>query len=150
MSSKILSWLPATYGLTRIKCNWHKASPSYCPRQMKSYTCTYSTLLITRHLTWMQINFYPYSERSYDGNWIHSTSSDAKVVLLHDGTYAAADAGFRRGGGGHACGRDPKYSQLGGMGERCELPHRGLGQSPRSQRFLHFKTFQNYVKIMII
>ena len=63
----------------------------------------------------------------------------------------AADAGFRRGGGGgHACGRDPKYSQLGGMGERCELPHRGLGQSPRSQRFLHFKTFQNYVKIMII
>ena len=67
----------------------------------------------------------------------------------------AADAGFRRGGGGgggggHACGRDPKHSQLGGMGERCKLPHRGLGQSPRSQRFLRFKTFQNYVKIMII
>ena len=54
------------------------------------------------------------------------------------------------GGGGHACGRDPKHSQLGGMGERCELRHRGLGQSPRSQRFLRFKTFRNYVKIMII
>ena len=53
------------------------------------------------------------------------------------------------GGGGHACGRDPKHSQLGGMGERCKLPHRGLGKSPRSQRFLRFKTFQNYVKIII-
>ena len=30
-------------------------------------------------------------------------------------------------------------AQLGGMGERCELPHRGLGRSPRSQRFLRLK-----------
>ena len=29
---------------------------------------------------------------------------------------------------------------LGGMRERCKRPHRGLGQSPRSQRFLHSKT----------
>ena len=60
------------------------------------------------------------------------------------------------GGGGHACGRGggarlwagPQTltaRAIGGMGERCELPHRGLGQSPRSQRFLRFKTFQNYV-----
>ena len=71
--------------------------------------------------------------------------------MKDDAPLAAADAGFRRGGGGgHTCGRDPKHSQLGGMGERCKLPHRGLGQNPRSQRFLRFKTFQNYVKIMII
>ena len=79
---------------------------------------------------------------------------------IHTRTHTHAHTQYRKfqrrtqdlggGGGGHACGRDPKYSQLGGMGERCELPHRGLGQSPRSQRFLHFKTFQNYVKIMII
>ena len=72
-----------------------------------------------------------------------------KYTRVHLHTHIpAADAGFRRGGGGggggHACGRDPKHSQLGGMGERCKLPHRGLGQSPRSQRFLRFKTFQNY------
>ena len=26
-------------------------------------------------------------------------------------------------------------AQQGGVGERCKLPHRGLGRSPRSQRF---------------
>ena len=32
------------------------------------------------------------------------------------------------------CGRGlrPLEVQLGGMGERCKLPHRGLGRSPRS------------------
>ena len=78
----------------------------------------------------------------------------SSVCSVYSAFQPAADAGFRRGGGGggggHACGRDPKPSQLEGMGERCKLPHRGLGQSPRSQRFLRFKTFQNYVKIMII
>ena len=37
-------------------------------------------------------------------------------------------------------------AQLGGMGERCELPHRGLGRSPRSQRFLRLKNSKNYTK----
>ena len=37
-------------------------------------------------------------------------------------------------------------AQLGGMGERCELPHRGLGRSPRSQRFLRLKHSKNYTK----
>ena len=31
-------------------------------------------------------------------------------------------------------------AQLGGMGEHCKLPHWGLGRSPRSQHFLHYKT----------
>ena len=31
-------------------------------------------------------------------------------------------------------------AQVGGIGERCKLPYRGLGWSPRSQRFLHSKT----------
>ena len=30
----------------------------------------------------------------------------------------------------------------GGMGERCELPYRGLGWSPGCQRFLRWKTLQ--------
>ena len=36
-------------------------------------------------------------------------------------------------------------AQLGGVGERCKLPHRGLGRSPRSQRFLLRKPPQKYV-----
>ena len=28
------------------------------------------------------------------------------------------------------------HLQLRGMGERCKLPHRGLGRSPRSQCFI--------------
>ena len=38
--------------------------------------------------------------------------------------------------GGTARGRGTPPAQLGGMGERCKLPHRGLGLRPRSQRFL--------------
>ena len=40
-------------------------------------------------------------------------------------------------------------AQLGGMGERCKLPHRGLGLRPRSQRFLRCKNLQNYTKSAI-
>ena len=45
-------------------------------------------------------------------------------------------------------------TQLGGVGERCKLPHRGLWRSPRSQRFLRRnppkflllpKHYQNYI-----
>ena len=58
------------------------------------------------------------------------------------------------GGGGGAKGDAPGRvreggtppAQLEGMGERCELPHRGLGRSPRSQRFLRLKNFKNYTK----
>ena len=35
-------------------------------------------------------------------------------------------------GGGCVRGRRPLPLQLGGMGERCKLPHWGLGRSPRS------------------
>ena len=81
------------------------------------------------------------------------------VLLSSDqclGEYAAADPGFGMGGGGGGtgvCGKGwgevvggdapgrmreggTPPAQLGGMGERCMLPHRGLGRSPRSQRFL--------------
>ena len=37
-------------------------------------------------------------------------------------------------------------AQLGGVGERCKLPHRGLGLRPRSQRFLRRKPPKKYVK----
>ena len=38
------------------------------------------------------------------------------------------------------------YGVWHNMGERCELPHRGQGRSPRRQRFLHWKTLQNNAK----
>ena len=58
------------------------------------------------------------------------------------------------GGGGGAKGDAPGRvreggtppAQLGGMGERCELPHRGLGLRPRSQRFLSLKNSKNDTK----
>ena len=72
-----------------------------------------------------------------------------------------ADPGFGRGGeGGHngRCGyrlgrvvggAAPRRvreggtppAQLGDMGERCKLPHRGLGRSPRSFAFRHKKSY---------
>ena len=58
------------------------------------------------------------------------------------------------GGGGGAKGDAPGRvreggtppAQLGGMGERCELPHRCLGRSPRSQRILRLKKLQKLHK----
>ena len=47
----------------------------------------------------------------------------------------------RRGRPGEGAGGEggTPPAQLGGLGERCKLPHRGLGRSPRSQRFLRRK-----------
>ena len=77
---------------------------------------------------------------------------------------SVADPGIGRGGGhrrgcgkgwgevvgGPAPGRvregGTPPAQLGGVGERCKLPHRGLGLRPRSQRFLHRKPPKKYVK----
>ena len=54
-------------------------------------------------------------------------------------TMGARDAGGRRRPGSVREGGIPP-AQLGGMGERCKLPYRGLRRSPRSQRFLRSKT----------
>ena len=62
----------------------------------------------------------------------------------------AADPGFGGGGGGTdggcgwgGCGRGvPLPPQLGGMGERCKLPHRGLGRSPRSFAILLYSNHE--------
>ena len=52
------------------------------------------------------------------------------------------------GGDGHHGGRAvPSPSQLG---ECCKLPHWGLGMCPRSQRYLHLTTLQNYTRINAI
>ena len=40
-------------------------------------------------------------------------------------------------------GRGPPTHQQGGMGERCKLPHRGLGRSPRSFHIFRFKAAKN-------
>ena len=86
-------------------------------------------------------------------------------IYEHD---PVADPGIGRGGGGggwghrRGCGKGwcevvggaapgrvreggTPPAQLGGVGERCKLPHRGLGRSPRSQRFLRRKPPQKYV-----
>ena len=56
----------------------------------------------------------------------------------------ADDSGDNSRGG--AKGDAPGRVQLGGMGERCELPPSGSGGNPRSQRFLHLKNSKNYTK----
>ena len=40
-------------------------------------------------------------------------------------------------------GRGPPTHQQGGMGERCKLPHRGLGLRPRSFHIFCFKAAKN-------
>ena len=80
------------------------------------------------------------------------------------GDLSVADPGIGRGGGHRrGCGKGwgevvggaspgrvreggTPPAQLGGVGERCKLPHRGLGRSPRSQRFLRRKPPKKYVK----
>ena len=78
-----------------------------------------------------------------------------------------ADPGIGRGGGGgghrRGCGKGwgevvggaspgrvreggTPPAQLGNVGERCKLPHQGLGLRPRSQRFLRRKPPKKYVK----
>ena len=51
----------------------------------------------------------------------------------------------------------PSPKQLGGLGERCKLPERGLGRSPSRQRFLvHFRpewchlVFRKFICIDVI
>ena len=71
-------------------------------------------------------------------------------------TVASEGDNRREGGGGPGAKGDAPGrvreggtppAQLGGMGERCELPHRGLGwRSPRSQRILRLKNSKNYTK----
>ena len=64
---------------------------------------------------------------------------------------SAADPGFGGGGGGGTdggcgwggCGRwVPLPPQLGGMGERCKFPHRGLGRGPRSFAILLYSNHE--------
>ena len=38
-------------------------------------------------------------------------------------------------------------SQLGGLGERCKLPQRGLGRSPSRQRFFIISCSNHYIKL---
>ena len=40
------------------------------------------------------------------------------------------------------------HLQLGGMGERCKLPHRGLGRSPRSQ--CHLSSESNTLRTLSV
>ena len=90
-----------------------------------------------------------------------SISIDVALALNHLHLITVADPGIGRGGGGggghrRGCGKGwgevvggaapgrvreggTPPAQLGGVGECCKLPHRGLGRSPRSQRFLRRK-----------
>ena len=52
----------------------------------------------------------------------------------------------RRDRPGEGAGGGTAPAQLGCVGERCKLPHRGLGRSPRSQRFLRRKAPQKCAK----
>ena len=61
-----------------------------------------------------------------------------KEIIAGGAQYGGAPGRVREGG--------TPPAQLGGMGERCKLPHRGLGLRPRSQRFLRLKNSKNYAK----
>ena len=61
---------------------------------------------------------------------------------------SVADLGMGLWGGGAVVwrggrGRGPPTHQQGGMGERCKLPHGGLGRSPRSFHIFRFKAAKN-------
>ena len=73
---------------------------------------------------------------------------------------SGADPGIWKGGGGGGGGGGTVRgaapgrvreggtppAQLGGMGERCKLPHRVVGRRPRIQRILRLKSSENYAK----
>ena len=59
----------------------------------------------------------------------------------HDEGEARGAGGRRRPGEGAGGGTPP--AQLGGMGERCKLPQRGLGQKPT---LFALKDSENYAK----
>ena len=48
---------------------------------------------------------------------------------------------------GEGAGGGTPPAQLGGLGERCKLPQRGLGRSPRSQRFFFISCSKHYIKL---
>ena len=48
-------------------------------------------------------------------------------------------------GAGAGGGTPP--AQLGGLGERCKLPQRGLGLRPRRQRFFIISCSKHYIKL---
>ena len=84
--------------------------------------------------------------------WTKPTSSLSVICGACSICVSVASEGDNSRGGakGDAPGRvregGTPPAQLGGMGERCELPHRGLGLRPRSQRFLRLKHSKNYTK----
>ena len=77
------------------------------------------------HLAW--------PDRDLTGQWRRK-----EILIVGGGAMGAAPGRVREGG--------TPPAQLGGMGERRELPHRGLGLRPRSQRFLRLKNSKNYTK----
>ena len=50
------------------------------------------------------------------------------------------EVGVANDGRGNLPGEGGTPAHLGGMGERCKLPHQGLGQSPKSRHFFVGKT----------
>ena len=87
----------------------------------------------------------------YYGNAVVFTLAACTCLRFTKVNTVASEGDKSRGGSkGDAPGRvregGTPPAQLGGMGERCELPHRGLGLRPRSQRFLRMKNSKNYTK----
>ena len=48
---------------------------------------------------------------------------------------------------GEGAGGGTPPTQLGGLGERCKLLQRGLGRSPRRQRFFIISCSKHYIKL---
>ena len=78
---------------------------------------------------------------------VHTRKTATSTVVLgstlqwrRKGIKSAAAKVKWRSPPGRVWERGATSAQPGGMGERCKLPHGGLGRSPRSQRFLRRKT----------
>ena len=81
---------------------------------------------------------------SFPGRRSAMISYQGRIQELGAGGGGGHRRGCGRGWGKAGCGAAPGRvreggtppAQLGGLGERCKLPQRGLGRSPRRQRFL--------------
>ena len=116
---------------TRLHCCTHGPMPhrngilshtqvhsTLCTYQMHGYTCMWHTINLPGNDSTHTHKHCDMQIRG-DGSCLalvpHATGADLGICVREVGTPPA---------------------QQGGMGEHCKLLHRGLGRSPRSQRFL--------------
>ena len=113
-----------------------KKKEGLCTRQLQGRSRKEG--LCTRQLQGRSRNEEGLCTRQLQGRYGPQGQWRRKEIIAGGAQYGGAPGRVREGG--------TPPAQLGGMGERCKLPHRGLGLRPRSQRFLRLKNSKNYAK----